>query len=81
MLLSGNIGRVVQTVGARLLMVFLKFLLRPRFVGVNQTEVYGVNERIEKSVRQDVDEIILRGNGRKVDRHATLRESSRCVAK
>jgi len=81
MLLSGSIGRVVQTVGARLSMVFLKFLLRPRFVCDNQTEVYGVNEKIEKSVRQDADEIILCGDGRKIDRHATLRESSRCVSK
>jgi hypothetical protein len=62
-------------------MVFLKFLLRPRFVCDNQTEVYGVNERLETRVRKDVDEIILCGDGRKDDRHATLRESSRCVVK
>lgn len=66
---------------ARLLIVFLKFLLRPRFACDNQTEVYGVNERLERSVRQDVDGIIVWGDRCKVDRRATLRESSRCVAK
>jgi hypothetical protein len=75
---SGNIERVVQTVGARFGRRFRAAVLRPlrpRFACDDPTEVYGVNKRVENNVRQGVDEIILCGDGLRVDRHTTLRKS------